>query len=399
MGGPLEIVQDLHLDLGLEASAPHRHRHVPEPGVTLGGPDGEGEVAHAQTGMAPLLAVGRRSAPILDEEPRQVVAGLGQIVGVHRSQDGVFGHAFVEALNQGLEPRRPAHQVIERHAGRAYPAARVPEMQGDHRGEMLLRLGRVLDAQAARGGHAARERIDLLLDRDSPFLELAPLADGDAVVGIGVVEATVCLLVSGDRRPADPDEPKVVRATARASACGLPVVLLDDLSGSADALRHHRRLVRWGPAAAAGRRRRPAAPDIGPPPPDPDALLDVPPPREILRHVVDGSVVDELRAGAGGVTGWATVGGLPVGVVARDAAAPASAPPELADMPLLRLTVTAVPGSAPEIGVSVSTATSAFRFSWPGPEPPTATADHDGVIDPRDTRIVVGIARWCLEPS
>jgi acetyl-CoA carboxylase carboxyltransferase component len=271
-------------------------------------------------------------------------------------------------------------------------------MQGDHRAEMLLRLARVLDAQAARGGHAARERIDLLLDRDSPFLELAPLADGDAVVGIGVVEATACLVVSGDRRPADPDDPKVARATTRASACGLPVVVLDDLSGSAEALHRHRAQVRWG-AAGTATRRRPPVPGTVLPQPDPEALLDVPPPREILRHVVDGAAVDEVHAGADGVTGWATVGGLPVGVVARDAAAPAAPPPEMAGVPILRLTVTAVPGSAPEIAVRVSTAGAAFRFSWPGAElPPATAADHDGVIDPRDTRIVVGIARWCLEP-
>jgi hypothetical protein len=273
-------------------------------------------------------------------------------------------------------------------------------MQGDHRAEMLLRLGRVIDAQAARGGHAARERIDLLLDRDSPFLELAALADGDAVVGIGVVEATACLVVSGDRRPADPDEPKVRRETARATACGLPVVVLDDLSASTEALHRHRQRVRWG-LATRTRPRPGASPPAAAshhgaaPVPDPDALLDVPGPREILRHVVDGSHVDELRAGTEGVTGWATVGGLPVGVVAGEGPTPANPPPEMAGTPLLRLTVTAVPGSAPEIGVAVSSASVSFRFSWPGPDLPPA--DHDGVIDPRDTRIVVGIARWCLE--
>ena len=59
------------------------------PGVALGRPDGEGDVAHAQPRMAPLLAVGHRAAPVLDQEPGQVVAGRGQVVGVQRSQHRV----------------------------------------------------------------------------------------------------------------------------------------------------------------------------------------------------------------------------------------------------------------------------------------------------------------------
>ena len=58
----------------------------------------------------------------------------------------------------------------------------------------------------ARGKLTARERIELLLDRDSPFLELAPLAGygssftvgGSVVAGIGVVSGVECLLVAND---------------------------------------------------------------------------------------------------------------------------------------------------------------------------------------------------------
>ena len=59
-----------------------------------------------------------------------------------------------------------------------------------------------------RGKLTARERIDLLVDPDSAFLELSPLAawdvyDGDApaagiVTGIGVVEGRECVLVAND---------------------------------------------------------------------------------------------------------------------------------------------------------------------------------------------------------
>ncbi|NGP08441.1 acyl-CoA carboxylase subunit beta [Rhodococcus sp. 14C212] len=57
-----------------------------------------------------------------------------------------------------------------------------------------------------RGKLLPRERIELLLDPDSPFLELSPLAawgtefpvGGSTVTGIGVVEGVECLIVAND---------------------------------------------------------------------------------------------------------------------------------------------------------------------------------------------------------
>ncbi len=57
-----------------------------------------------------------------------------------------------------------------------------------------------------RGKLTARERIELLLDLESPFLELAPLAGygsdftvgGSVVAGIGLVSGVECLLVAND---------------------------------------------------------------------------------------------------------------------------------------------------------------------------------------------------------
>ncbi|MDV6207779.1 carboxyl transferase domain-containing protein [Rhodococcus erythropolis] len=57
-----------------------------------------------------------------------------------------------------------------------------------------------------RGKLLARERIELLLDQDSPFLELCPLAawgsdfpvGASTVVGIGIVEGVECLIVAND---------------------------------------------------------------------------------------------------------------------------------------------------------------------------------------------------------
>src|SRR5213596_3246383 len=58
----------------------------------------------------------------------------------------------------------------------------------------------------ARGKLLARERIELLLDPGTPFLELSPLAawgtdftvGASVVTGIGVVEGVECMLVSND---------------------------------------------------------------------------------------------------------------------------------------------------------------------------------------------------------
>lgn len=83
---------------------------------------------------------------------------------------------------------------------------------------LLDNIGTLLD-QAAQGGGAKalerhrgrgklpiRERISLLLDPDSPFLELSPLAGyytdfnvgGGMVLGIGVVEGTECVILGND---------------------------------------------------------------------------------------------------------------------------------------------------------------------------------------------------------
>ncbi|MBI1748454.1 MAG: acyl-CoA carboxylase subunit beta [Acidobacteria bacterium] len=58
----------------------------------------------------------------------------------------------------------------------------------------------------ARGKMLPRERIELLLDRDSPFLELSPLAAWDTeytigasvVTGVGVVSGVECVLMAND---------------------------------------------------------------------------------------------------------------------------------------------------------------------------------------------------------
>src|SRR5262249_60884835 len=63
-----------------------------------------------------------------------------------------------------------------------------------------------VDRHHARGKLTPRERIELLIDPDSPFLELSPLAaygtdfavGASAVTGIGAVSGVECLLVAND---------------------------------------------------------------------------------------------------------------------------------------------------------------------------------------------------------
>ena len=65
---------------------------------------------------------------------------------------------------------------------------------------------RAIARHKGRGKLLIRERIALLLDPDSPFLEISPLAGyqtnynvgGGMVLGIGVVEGTECVIIGND---------------------------------------------------------------------------------------------------------------------------------------------------------------------------------------------------------
>ena len=97
-----------------------------------------------------------------------------------------------------------------------------------------------------RGKLLARERIELLLDQDSPFLELCPLAawgsdfpvGASTVVGIGVVEGVECLIVANDPTVrGGTSNPWTLRKGVRANDIAmqnrLPVISLVE-SGGAD---------------------------------------------------------------------------------------------------------------------------------------------------------------------
>lgn len=129
------------------------------------------------------------------------------------------------------------------------------------RDTMLERLAEVASAQAGalagggakyqerhrgRGKLLARERIELLLDPDTPFLELSPLAGwgsdftvgASLVTGIGLVEGVECLILANDPTVrGGASNPwtlkKALRANEIAFANRLPVISLVE-SGGAD---------------------------------------------------------------------------------------------------------------------------------------------------------------------
>jgi acyl-CoA carboxylase subunit beta len=289
----------------------------------------------------------------------------------------------------------------------------------------------------SRGKMTARERIELLVDEDSPFLELCPLAGygsdfqvgASVVTGIGVVEGVECMLVANDptvkggtsnpwtlkktlranqiafqnRLPvislvesggADLPTQKEIfipggqlfRDLTRLSAAGIPTIALvfgnstaggayipgmsdhvvmikdrskvflagpplvkmatgeisdDESLGGAemhartsgladylatdelDALRIGRRIV----ARLNWTKRGPAPRPVQPPRFDAEELVGIVPsdlripfdPRDVIARVVDASDFDEFKPRYGGslVTGWATLSGYPLGILAN----------------------------------------------------------------------------------
>jgi acetyl-CoA carboxylase carboxyltransferase component len=289
----------------------------------------------------------------------------------------------------------------------------------------------------ARGKLTARERIELLIDPDSPFLELCPLAawgsefhvGASTVIGIGAVSGVECMIVANDptvrggtsnpwtlrkvlranqiafqnRLPvislvesggADLPTQKEVfipggqmfRDLTRLSAAGIPTIALvfgnstaggayvpgmcdhavmikerskvflagpplvkvatgeesgDEslggaemharVSGLADyfaadelgALRIGRRIV----ARLNWKKQGPAPGPVVEPLADPEELIGIVPsdlripfdPREVIARTVDGSEFDEFKPmyGSSLVTGWATLHGYPLGILAN----------------------------------------------------------------------------------
>ncbi|GAA4776392.1 MULTISPECIES: acyl-CoA carboxylase subunit beta [Streptomyces] len=144
-------------------------------------------------------------------------------------------------LGTAVDPTSPEHS-----ARRAAMLARLTELDAEHAGALAGGGPKYVERHRARGKLLARERIELLVDPDSPFLELSPLAGwgsdypvgASVVTGIGVVEGVECLITANDPTVrGGASNPwtlkKILRANEIASANRLPVVSLVE-SGGAD---------------------------------------------------------------------------------------------------------------------------------------------------------------------
>jgi acetyl-CoA carboxylase carboxyltransferase component len=322
-------------------------------------------------------------------------------------------------------------------ARRAAMLGRLAELEAEHAKAVAGGGPKYVERHRRRGKLLARERIELLIDPDSPFLELSPLAawgtefavGASVVTGIGVVEGVECMIVASDPtvrggasnpwtvkksfRAADialqnhlplinlvesggADLPtqkeifipggRIFRDLTRLSAAGIPTIALvfgnstaggaylpgmsdyvvmvkdrakvflggpplvkmatgeesdDESLGGAemhartsgladylavdeyDALRIGRRIVARLNHRKRGRPPLPARPPVY----DEDELLGIVPddlkipfdPREVIARIVDGSDFDEFKPvyGTSLVTGWATLHGYPIGILAN----------------------------------------------------------------------------------
>ena len=156
----------------------------------------------------------------------------------HRSgTPGTQGTQGTQGIDQASEPYR---------SNRAAMLEALHELDSEL---ALARAGggeRYVERHRGRGKLLARERIELLVDRDSPFLELSPLAawgteytvGASLVTGIGVVRGVECMISANDPTVRGrASNPYTMRKSARAADIAmenrLPSVNLVE-SGGAD---------------------------------------------------------------------------------------------------------------------------------------------------------------------
>jgi acetyl-CoA carboxylase carboxyltransferase component len=131
-------------------------------------------------------------------------------------------------------------------ANRDAMLAKLAELEAEHAKAIAGGGEKYVERHRRRGKLLARERIELLLDEDSPFLELSPLAawgtdfqvGGSIVTGIGVVEGVECMVVANDPTvkggASNPSSlKKGLRAAEIAAENRLPTINLVE-SGGAD---------------------------------------------------------------------------------------------------------------------------------------------------------------------
>ncbi|MBW1604615.1 acyl-CoA carboxylase subunit beta [Streptomyces sp. JJ66] len=140
-----------------------------------------------------------------------------------------------------LDPAAPEYA-----AHREAMLGKLAELDAEHAKALAGGGEKYVRRHRERGKLTARERVELLLDPDTPFLELSPLAawgsdytvGASLVTGIGVIEGVECLITANDPTVrGGASNPwtlkKALRANEIASANRLPCVALVE-SGGAD---------------------------------------------------------------------------------------------------------------------------------------------------------------------
>jgi acetyl-CoA carboxylase carboxyltransferase component len=144
-------------------------------------------------------------------------------------------------LASKLDARSPAYAEAA-----AAMTAKLAELDAEHAKALSGGGPKYVERHHARGKLTPRERIELLLDPDSPFLELSPLAawgsdftvGASIVAGIGAVSGVECLVVANDPTvKGGTSNPwtlrKILRANQIAMEKRLPVISRGE-SGGAD---------------------------------------------------------------------------------------------------------------------------------------------------------------------
>jgi len=147
----------------------------------------------------------------------------------------------VTALDTAIDPRTPAYlecrsAMLERLADLE---CALDSARGGGGEKSVTR-------HHARGKLLPRERVEMLLDQDSPFLELSPVAawgsefpvGASVVTGIGVVEGVECVVIANDPTvdggAVNPYTVEKIRRAARIAAVNrLPLVNLVESTGTA----------------------------------------------------------------------------------------------------------------------------------------------------------------------
>src|ERR1041384_229128 len=150
------------------------------------------------------------------------------------------GESAVTVLGSTLDTLGPDYR-----AHRETMLAKLADLDTEHAKALAGGGEKYLARHRGRGKLPVRERIELLLDPDTPFLELSPLAawgsdytvGASLVTGIGVVEGVECLITANDPTvrggASNPwSLKKALRANDIALANRLPLISLVESGGA-----------------------------------------------------------------------------------------------------------------------------------------------------------------------